>query len=196
MKKLVLTITCSLLISQIVLADEKEDCAKLVRNNIDAVLMVLEKKDIDEESKKSEILEIVDPMFDFSLMAKLTLGKKYWPGLNKEEKKRFTDLFIKRLKESYSHKLLLYSNEEVIYEAPTEQQKKVQVQTYLISKDQKISILYKFFKRGNDWKIYDIEIEGVSFIQTYRSQFSEILQSGTFEDLLRKLEEPVGTVDN
>jgi len=64
------------------------------------VISVLEKKELNEEAKKKEIVEIVTPMFNFSLMSKLTLGKKHWPGLTKDQKEKFIELFTKRLKVS------------------------------------------------------------------------------------------------
>jgi phospholipid transport system substrate-binding protein len=78
-----------------------------------------------------------------------------------------------------------------MYDVAVQVKNKIRILTYLISKDSKISILYKLYKPKNDWKIYDIEIEGVSIIQTYRSQFSQVLQSGTIDDLLVELQEPV-----
>jgi phospholipid transport system substrate-binding protein len=68
--------------------------------------------------------------------------------------------------------------------------KKVHVPTQLISKGNKISMLYKLYPSSNSWKIYDVEIEGVSIIRSYRSQFTEILQKGTFDELLQKMQEP------
>lgn len=49
-------------------------------------------------------------------------------------------------------------------------------------------MLYKLYKSKDSWKIYDVEIQGVSIISTYRSQFSHILEKGTIDDLLLKLE--------
>jgi phospholipid transport system substrate-binding protein len=49
---------------------------------------------------------------------------------------------------------------------------------------------YKLYKSKQEWKIYDIEIQGVSLISTYRSQFDEILRNKTIDDLLVKLEKP------
>jgi phospholipid transport system substrate-binding protein len=71
--------------------------------------------------------------------------------------------------------------------------KKIHTPTYLVSKDKKISILYKFYKAQKNWKIYDLEIQGVSIIRSYRSQFSSILESGTVDDLLLKLENPAAS---
>ena len=51
-------------------------------------------------------------------------------------------------------------------------------------------MLYKLYKSKQGWRIYDLEIQGVSLISTYRSQFDEILRNKTVDDLLAKLEKP------
>ena len=76
----------------------------------------------------------------------------------------------------------------------------------LVSKGEKVSILYKLCKAeyrinvkvGEEcqeklvkrWKVYDVEIEGISLLRTYRSQFDDILRQGTVKDLLSQLEKP------
>ena len=192
MKSLVYGVLSLLILSQTVIADDKSAAEKVLKSKLEAVISVLQKKEVEQEAKKKEIIEIVTPIFDFSLMAKLTLGRKYWPGLTKEKKERFTELFVKRLKESYREKLTryTYTDERIVYNAPIQVKKKIHIPTDLISKDNKISMLYKLYKSKHNWKIYDIEIEGVSIIRTYRSQFTQVLSSGTIDDLLIKLEEP------
>jgi phospholipid transport system substrate-binding protein len=190
MKNLLVAALGLLLFSQSVAADGKSEVEELLKNNLDAVFTVLQKKGLEQQAKNQEIVEIVTPMFDFELMARLSLGKKHWPGLSQDKKERFTELFIKRLKASYLKNFTLYTDEKIFYEPSVQVKKKIHAPTYLISKDKKISILYKFYKAGNDWKIYDLEIQGVSIIRSYRSQFSRILASGTIDDLLLKLENP------
>jgi len=190
MKNLLVTVLGLLLFSQSVAADGKSEVEELLKNNLDAVFTVLQKKGLEQQAKNQEIVEIVTPMFDFELMARLSLGKKHWPGFSQDKKERFTELFIKRLKASYLKNFMLYTDEKIFYEPSVQVKKKIHAPTYLISKDKKISILYKFYKAGNDWKIYDLEIQGVSIIRSYRSQFSRILESGTVDDLLLKLEDP------
>ena len=178
-------------LSPTVTADEKSAAEEFLKSNLDAVFVVLQNKDLSQQAKNSKVEEIVTPMFDFNLMAKLSLGKKYWPGFSEDQRERFTELFIERLRGSYLDKLTAYTDEKVVYETPVAVKKKVHVPTQLISKGNKISMLYKLYPSSNSWKIYDIEIEGVSIIRSYRSQFNEILQKGTVEDLLQKMEEPV-----
>jgi phospholipid transport system substrate-binding protein len=176
-----------LLMSRPVVADEKIAAEEFLKNNLDAVFAVLQKKDLTLQAKNSEVVEIVTPMFDFALMAKLSLGRKYWPDLTQDKKDRFTELFVKRLRKSYLDKLTTYTDEKIIYESPVAVKKKIHIPTHLISKGKKISMLYKLYPSNNVWKIYDIEIQGVSIIRSYRSQFREILQKGTFDDLLQRM---------
>ena len=180
-----------LLLSQVVTADDKSVAEEFIKSKLDAVFSVLQKKDLSQQAKNSEVEKIVTPMFDFELMGKLSLGKKYWPDLSPEQREKFTELFVERLRQSYLDKLKAYTDEKIIYESPVAVKKKVHVPTQLISKGKKISMLYKLYSSNNSWKIYDVEIEGVSIIRSYRSQFNEILQKGTFEDLLQKMQKPV-----
>jgi len=189
MKSLLYAVLSLLILSQTVIADDKGAAEEALKSKLEAVLLVLQKTEVEHEAKKKEIIEIVSPIFDFSLMAKLTLGRKFWPGLAKEKKERFTELFVKRLKESYLKNLTRYTNARIVYNAPIQVKNKIYVPTELISKDNKISMLYKLYKSKHNWKIYDIEIEGVSIVITYRSQCNQVLSSGTIDDLLTKLKE-------
>ena len=180
-----------LLLNPLVLAESQTSAEDFLKSNLNAVFAVLEKKDLAKQAKSAEIEEIVTPMFDFSLMAKLSLGKEHWTGLSQGNKDRFTDLFIKRLRQLYLNKLTAYTDEKIIYGSAAEVNNKIHIPTELISKGKKISMLYKFYPSEGSWKIYDIEIQGVSIIRSYRSQFTEILKNGTFDDLLEKLEKPI-----
>ncbi len=180
-----------LLLSRPVIADEKIDAEEFLKSNLDAVFAVLQKKDLTPQAKNNEVVEIVTPMFNFPLMAKLSLGRKYWSDLTQDKKDRFTELFVKRLRQSYLDKLTTYTDEKISYESPVAVKKKIHIPTHLISKGKKISMLYKLYPSSNIWKIYDIEIQGVSIIRSYRSQFREILQKGTFDDLLQRMQKSV-----
>ena len=188
MKAIIYAMLSLLMGCQSAAAENKASAEALLKANLAAVFAVLQKQDLDQEAKNREIIEIVNPMFDFSLMAKLTLGRKYWPGLTPEQKESFTQLFIKRLRASYLDSLTLYTDEKVIYETPVEVKQKIHIPTYLVSQNNKISIRYKFYHSESNWKIYDLEIQGVSIVRSYRSQFHEILKSGTIDDLLIKLQ--------
>jgi phospholipid transport system substrate-binding protein len=78
----------------------------------------------------------------------------------------------------------------VVFKTAVREKRKIKIPTELKSKNNTISMLYKFHDSGNSWLIYDIEVQGVSIISTYRSQFDHVLSKGTIDDLLIKLEQP------
>jgi phospholipid transport system substrate-binding protein len=190
MKRMLFTVLVFLLMSQVGWSDDKSAAKELLIAKIEEALSVLQRKDLVQQEKNKQVVKIVEPIFDYNLMAKLTLGRKYWPDLSEKNRERFVDLFVARLKTSYIDKLSLYTDEKVVYDAPVQEGIKIQIPTSVISKNKSIAMMYKLYKSSNSWKIYDIEIEGVSLISTYRSQFYDILGKGTIDDLLLKLEKP------
>jgi phospholipid transport system substrate-binding protein len=131
-------------------------------------------------------------------MGQLALGRTHWPKLNAAQRERFIQLFVERLKALYLEKTSLYTNEKFVLKPAVFKKDLVQIPMTLISEGKEIAILYKLHKldeRSKDkaagrWRIYDVEIEGVSILLTYRSQFDDILRHGTVEDLLTQLEKP------
>jgi phospholipid transport system substrate-binding protein len=190
MRSLCYTVLILFITVQAGLASDGNEAQALLKNRLDATIAVLQKKDLDQQKKNEQLVEIVTPMFDFHLMAKLSLGRKYWPGLSEAKKDEFTDLFIKRLRASYLEKISLYTDEKVFFKKPVQNKRKVRIPTEIISNNNRISMIYKMYKSKKDWKIYDVEIEGISIISTYRSQFDQVLSKGTIDELLQKLEKP------
>ena len=168
-----------------------KDPNDLLRYKWDAVISILQKKDIDPNVKEEKINKIVTPIFDFPLMAKLALGRTHWPKFTPPQREKFTRLFSELLKSSYLDKVSLYKDEKILFKPATQKKKNtISIPTELIHEDKKVAILYKLRKIDKCWKIYDVEIQGVSILLTYRSQFDEILRRGTVEELLSRLEKP------
>ena len=190
MKKIACLLLVLLLLSQTVVADVESEAAKLLKKSVDKISTVLSDKELSIDQKKSKVIEITSPVFGFSLMAKLSLGKKYWSQFNAKQRTEFIDLFTDLFENFYIDKLDFFSNETVVFQPATiVKQKKVLIQTALISKGTQYSMLYKMFKTKNGWRIYDFEIEGVSILRSYRSQYHHFLKKGGIEGLLAKMRE-------
>lgn len=172
-------------------ADNSDQVKSLLKTKIDNVLEVLKEQDLSESQKRRQIMDEISPVIDFPLMAKLSLGKQHWQSLNEKQQEDFVDLFVERLKSSYLDKTSLYSDQEVVYEEPRSGSGKVAIPTKIKTEEKPVEVIYKFYRTGDDWKVYDIEIEGVSFIKSYRSQFNETLKDGTVEDLFQNLEKSI-----
>ena len=191
LKSLLYVMISFLVLSQTAAADNKSAAEVFLKSKLEAILALLQQKELEQQAKTKKAVKIIESMFDFPLMARLTL-KKYWAGLGQEKKEKFIELFKKNLKEFYLETLNLYTDEKIVYKAPVQGKKKrkVLIPTELISKGERISMDYKLYQSKNKWKIYDVEIKGTSIIRTYQSQFYHDMRSGTIDDLLQKLENP------
>ena len=171
--------------------NEPNDPAVLVRSKWDQVIKILRNKEMEKKAKAEKIAAIASPIFDFPLIAKLSLGRKHWPKLTQSQRETFTKLFIEHLKNSYSEKIAMYTDEQVVFKDAVRKKKNTaEVPVEMISRQKRIAIVHKLRKADKHWRIYDVEIDGVSILLTYRSQFDDILSRGTVEDLLSGLKKP------
>ncbi|MFW6062163.1 MAG: MlaC/ttg2D family ABC transporter substrate-binding protein [Planctomycetota bacterium] len=162
-----------------------------------AVVDVLQAKKLDEPAKGSHIERIVKPLFDFPLMARLAVGRTYWARMSPEQRRRYVDLFTQHLKRSYRGKIGLYEGEQVRAPRrlendrpdsdPPKSKRIAKVPLQLVSSKREIMILHKLRKTESRWLIYDVEVEGVSIVRSYRAQFRDILSGGGVDELLARL---------
>ncbi len=190
MKRIFCFLLFFLLLSHVVVADVETEAEKVLKKSVGSVFTIMLDKEMTIGQKKSKVIKITNKVFGFSLMAKLSIGKAHWSEFDAKQKVEFISLFTELFQDFYIDKLDLFSNEEVIFKPATVVKKrKVQIPTILLSKGKEYSLLYKMSNTKDGWKIYDITIEGVSLIHTYRSQYNHILKSGKVEDLLTKMRE-------
>ncbi len=162
---------------------------KVMDTKVHQVLNILKSHSLSQTQKESRSIKIMDSVFDYNTMAKISLGKK-WKSLNTTEKKQFTKAFEKKIKHSYVDKLKLYNNQKVM----TKTLKKVKptritLENQIIGKTDTYKVVYLFYKdkKKNQWYIYDVRLVGVSIIQTYRKQFASFLKTKSFQQLLETL---------
>ncbi len=173
-------------------AMKQDEIQVVMTKKIDSVLTILEQKNISFNKKGEQIIKIIDEVFDYELMAKIALGKEIWDTLSEEKQKTFTKIFETRLKNSYIEKLELYNDQKVkILGLKPHNKNRLQLESELLGKDGVYNINYNFYnksKDGENWLIYDVDLLGVSIIQTYRQQFSGLLKEKTFDEMLVLLE--------
>lgn len=159
-----------------------------VTKRTDEAIKVLKDANLDNAAKSKALFAIFDPLFDFKQMAKISLGKRY-NSLSASEQKQFDEAFEQKLKSSYIDKLLSYTNQEInIKDASKPQPNRYWLNSELISEGKPYEFVYKFYDaKERGWLIYDIDIIGVSIIQTYRSQFADLLDNTDFATLISKL---------
>jgi phospholipid transport system substrate-binding protein len=171
-----------------------------VKYMVDSVLEVLKNKELSLPEKKKErrsrISALIRNRFDFEEMAKRSLAR-HWKKRTSEEKKEFVALFSDLLKASYIGKIELYTDEKVSYdkEVIKRKGKYAIVSTSIITKKVDIPIDYKIILKNGKWWVYDVLIEGVSFISTYRSQYNKIIIKESYKKLIQRMKNKLDEVN-
>jgi len=169
-----------------------------VKANVDSVLQVLRDPKLQGEAgkkvKEQKVEAAADQVFDFVELSKRTLGLN-WNTFTMDQRKEFVQLFRSILRDAYINKITAYTNEHVnfIKEVPLSDTTS-EVQAVVVTKGGQIPVNTRLIKRGNDWKVYDLVIEGVSLINNYRTQFREILANNPPEKLLETLRNKPSTL--
>jgi phospholipid transport system substrate-binding protein len=139
------------------------------------------------EQRRTEMRRIADGLFDFTEMARRALGK-HWADRTAAERQEFVRLFSDLMTRAYLGKLDSYAGEAINYvgEKVTGDQAVVQSRVITVKKSE-VPIEYRLHKVGDRWAVYDVFIENVSLLSTYRSQFDRIIQTASFGDLLKRM---------
>jgi len=171
-------------------ADEKHlyDKMSIISGNF---YEILNDTNNDMQMRREKILGEVIHLFDFKLMARLSLDKKIRKSISKEQYKAFTHLFETYIKDFYLDRIdLLKGTSSKVEESTQSKKNRIFVKATLDGGSSSTSIIYKFYKnKQQKWFIYDLEIANVSVLQSYRAQFSSYLTEHTFNDLLIKLKQ-------
>jgi len=189
MKKILTTIGILIAMSAESMALKQEEIESGMRSKLETVLRILSKNG-STTVKGREIIATMDSLFDYTLMARLVLGQQVWGTITPTQKDEFTKVFVLKLKQSYVDKLELYNNQKVAYKGVAPYQKgRMQLKTELVGKGDVYKINYNFHDsdKNGDWLIYDVDLDGVSIIQSNRKQFAGQLKTKTFDQMLIEL---------
>ncbi len=150
----------------------------------------------DHELLKNEpdrVYQIVDdyilPLLDEVTMAKLAMGKN-WKKATREQKISFVTEFKNLLVRTYSKSLIEFKDQDIRYfpvRLPADA-KKASVKAEVIQPGgPSIPMAYRVRVKNNKWKVYDIKIDGISLVTSYRGTFTQEIRKSGIDGLLEYL---------
>lgn len=199
--KLVFTALLALSWSVFVLADSVQDQAPIAMLKDASAQMMSALKNNKASLKNNPSLmyqtvkRILLPHIDLESMSRSVVGRTYWMQATPEQKNQFKDLFTRQVVQTYSTALSSYTDERIDFypirggiTGP-----RVQVDSVIIRDNgQNIPVSYRLIKQGNQWKVYDFSVEGISLVQSYNSQFAGDLQQSGVAGLITKMQQRYG----
>jgi phospholipid transport system substrate-binding protein len=189
--RLILAVLVTLLASLPASAQEIKPIDAL-RGPLDSALAILQdpryRSGSEREAQKEKLWEIIRKVFDFEGITMLAVGQN-WKSFSPEQKKVFTDVFTTKLGNSYLNKIQgTFNNEKVEFlSQELLSASKARVKSKIIREVDSIPVDYSVRMIDGAWRIYDVNIEGVSLVANYRSQFNDILSKDSPDVLIERV---------
>jgi phospholipid transport system substrate-binding protein len=134
--------------------------------------------------------ELILPHFDFVRISQWVLGK-HWRTANPQQQSKFIEEFRTLLVRTYAMALLEYADRPIKY-LPVHadpQGETVTIKTEVEGPgNQSVPMNYRMHKKDNEWKVFDVSVNGVSLISTYRASFASEIRQGGLDALISSLE--------
>jgi phospholipid transport system substrate-binding protein len=141
--------------------------------------------------KMAELIEKkVAPHFDFERMTRLAVGRN-WREATDDQKRLLIEQFRQLLVRSYSTAYSAYRNIAVevkpVRMSPGEDDVQVKSEIKLPGGAPPVNVDYAMYKNDSDWKVYDVVVDGVSLVTTYRSTFADEIRQSGIDGLIKSL---------
>jgi len=127
------------------------------------------------------------PKVDVAGMSRSVLGRQAWNAASASERAEFSQVFTQLVIRTYATPLSEYSDETVKFlpQRTASQGRFTRVNSLIIrSNGPNIPLSYSLISKNGQWKIYDLSVEGVSLLQSFRNQFGQILKNSSMQELL------------
>jgi phospholipid transport system substrate-binding protein len=161
-----------------------------VKTTVDELFRIVADKNLQKHDQQRRLVlkKSIDTIFNYSEMAKLTLGR-HWNQRSPAERIQFTDLFASLLDNSYISKIESYNNEKIVYLKESIDGNYAEVKSKVVTaKRDEYTLDYRLIHENGKWMVYDVVIEGVSLVSNYRTQFNRIINTSGYSELVKKLQ--------
>jgi len=150
-------------------------------------------KTVSTAQRRADIRKITESLFDFNEMSERSLGAA-WTQASPADRQEFVRLFSTLIATAYMGKIDQYAGEPITYVGERVDGDEAAVQSRVVTpKGSEVGIEYRLYRADGRWSVYDIYVEGISLVGSYKAQFNRIIQRGSFAELLKQLRQKVGS---
>lgn len=174
-------------ISSAALATETPE--QIVRSASKDVLEIIKKNEKDPVKTRDLVDARLSPMADYKRMTALATGQ-YWKSATPSQQEALTEEFSTMMVRTYLSALTLYKNAQINIKGTRagNDADEQNVRTEVTLPGQKpIPLDFSFEKQGNSWKVFDISVDGISFINNHRNQFGSVIRKDGIDGLIKQL---------
>jgi phospholipid transport system substrate-binding protein len=170
-----------------------DDPGVMLRNSVDEVLSIAYAGH-GNDNLDTRVRPSLEKCFAFDLVTRQAMGPA-WRQFSPTDQKRVTDLFTELVIRTYSARVVGTQRPKIVYGTPIElaaDRREISTRVTYASGNEPFAVVYRLIKIPAGWRVYDVLIEGVSFVANYRGQFDGIIQNGGAPAVIRALESKLG----
>ena len=145
-----------------------------------------------DEARALEIIRAdASARFDFAEITRTAVGK-YWRKADDAQRAQLTELFGALLEKTYSKTLAKFNGQEMkLLDSAERTEGHYAVRFVVAHEGKEFKVEYLAHDKDGDWRIFDVKVEGISLIASYRSQFSQVIRKQGVDALVGMLRERV-----
>ena len=137
--------------------------------------------------RRGEVRRLARDLFDFDEISRRALSR-HWATRTPDEQAEFVGLFSDLLERSYMNRIEAYAGEKITFTGEALDGSFATVRSRVVTQRRSETALdYRMHVREGRWQVYDMLIDGVSFVSTYRSQFDRVIQAESYGSLVDRL---------
>ena len=164
-----------------------------VKLAVDKIIGILRKPDFNFERDRSSLSVEIRKAFDDVAMAQSVLSTN-WKVINADQQSEFKELLSQTIESNYIGRLRAYTEEKVEVRHEEVKDSLATVDTVIVAKSGDVPVNYKLRKRKDGWFIYDVVVENVSMVSTYRDSYRPIVSKDGIDGLLKQMKAKIAVV--
>lgn len=161
-----------------------------VRGTISDLIKVIDDETLKQpeqaEERRHEIEEVIKHRVDYQEMARRALGAS-WSTLSHRDQREFVDLFVQLLRDTFASRITDHSDEQVVFLGERRENAFAEVKAQMKGRKIDTPIDFRLIHRAQEWRVYDVVIDGASIVGNYRAQFTSIIRDVTYVGLVKKM---------
>jgi phospholipid transport system substrate-binding protein len=171
---------------------QADDPGKLVQSSAEGMLKDLDANREAYRKDPTKVNALVDkwllPHFDTAYSARLVLGK-HWRDASEDQRKRFVNAFYQSLLRNYSSALADFTSDRMKFLPAQVDGDNATVRTEIKrSNGTRIPVNYSLRKTPDGWKAWDVVIEGISYVKSFREDFGAEIDQKGLDAVIQRIE--------
>jgi phospholipid transport system substrate-binding protein len=150
---------------------------------------VLKSSDLTPTARRAAVRDLAMDSFDLGETARRALGT-HWQARTPAEREEFVKVFRELLEQTYVARIDEYGGEKLEYTSERVDGDSAIVRANIVTKSgSTVPVESRLNLKSGRWLVYDVLIENVSLVGSYRSQFDRIIRTSSYEELMKRLKD-------